>query len=102
VRTGQLRPSRDDTAPWFGSTAHFWALRADARIVKEWDALVEVRQLSASEARDARLGALLGVYRHLGKNMKLGVGYNFTRYSDDLTDLDYNQNGLFVNMIAKF
>jgi len=64
--------------------------------------LVEMRQLSISEADDSRLGALLGVYRHIGNNLKIGVGYNFTDYSDDLTDLSYDEKGVFFNIIGKF
>jgi hypothetical protein len=101
-RTGEIRQSRDDSAQWQSSTAHFWALRADVKIIKEWDALAEVRRLSVSEARDARMGALVGLYRNLGQHMKIGVGYNFTDFSDDLTDLSYNENGVFFNIIAKF
>ncbi len=101
-RTGQLRPSRDESAQWFSSTANFWAVRADVRVIKEWDAMAEVRKLSISQAKDSRLGALVGVYRHLGENFKVGVGYNFTDYSDDLTDLSYNEKGVFFNVIAKF
>jgi hypothetical protein len=102
LRTGELRPSRDPGAKWLSSTAQFWAVRADVRIIKEWDALAEIRQLSVKSASDKRLGALLGVYRHLGNNIKVGVGYNFTDFSDDLTDLSYNENGVFFNIIAKF
>jgi hypothetical protein len=101
-RTGEIRQGRSNVEPWQSSTAHFWAARADFKIVKEWDALAEIRRLSVSEAKDARLGALVGLYRHLGKNLKIGVGYNFTDFSDDLTDLSYNENGVFFNIIAKF
>jgi hypothetical protein len=101
-RTGEIRSSRDQSAAWQSSTAHFWAVRADVNIIKEWDALAEVRRLSVNEAQDARFGALVGVYRHLGKHMKIGIGYNFTDFSDDLTDLSYNENGVFFNIIAKF
>ncbi len=33
--------------------------------------------------------------------MKVGVGYNFTTFSDDLTDLDYDSQGVFINLIGK-
>ncbi|MET4682624.1 hypothetical protein [Brevundimonas faecalis] len=101
-RLGELRPSRDESAPWFDSEAVFWAVRADYQVVRRWDVLVEVRELSIKEAHDSRLGALVGVYRHFGDHMKLGVGYNFTDYSDDLGDLSYDERGWFVNLIGKF
>jgi hypothetical protein len=34
--------------------------------------------------------------------MKIGAGYNFTNYSDELTDVSYRSHGFFVNMIGKF
>jgi hypothetical protein len=74
---------------WFSS-------RADVHLVKEWNALIKVRDLRAAEAQDARAGALLDIYRHIDKNIKAGVGYNFTTYSDDLTDLSYRSRGWFV------
>jgi hypothetical protein len=37
----------------------------------------------------------------MGKNIKLGVGFNFTDFSDNLTDLDYNSRGVFVNLVGK-
>lgn len=101
-RRGELRASRDESAQWFASEATFWALRADYRVIARWDVLAEVRRLAVKEAEDARLGALVGVYRHLGNNLKIGVGYNFTDYSDDLSDLSYDDGGVFVNIIGKF
>jgi hypothetical protein len=64
--------------------------------------LAEVRQLSVTEASDSRLGALFGLYRHFGDNLKAGLGFNFTDFSDDLGDLSYNERGWFLNVIGKF
>jgi hypothetical protein len=41
------------------------------------------RKLLATDARDKKVGALLGVYHHLGKGVKTGASYNFTQYSAD-------------------
>lgn len=101
-RIGELRASRDETAPWFDSEALFWAVRADYRIVRAWDVMVEVRDLRVSEASDSRMGGVIAVYRHFGEHLKAGVGYNFTDYSDDLTDLSYDERGVFLNLIGKF
>ena len=35
-----------------------------------------------------------------GEHLKAGVGYNFTDFSDDLTDLSYDHQGAFVNVIG--
>lgn len=87
---------------WFSSRADLMILRADFHLVKEWDALVELRNLRATEAQDAKAGALVGLYRHFDKGIKAGVGYNFTDYSDDLTDLSYRSRGFFINVLATY
>ena len=37
---------------------------------------IELRMLESDTAQDAKLGALVGVYKHINDNVKLGVGYN--------------------------
>jgi hypothetical protein len=100
-RVGELKAPADG-GDWFSSRADLWILRADWHWVKEWDALLEVRKLRATEAQDARAGALLGIYRHVANGVKVGVGYNFTTYSDDLTNLSYRSRGWFLNVLATY
>ena len=45
-------------------------------------------------------GVLTAIYHHISKNLKAGMGYNFTDFSDELTDLKYNHRGIFVNLIG--
>lgn len=54
------------------------------------------------KADGSRSGLLAAVYRHIGEHGKLGIGYNFTDVSDDLTDLSYRSRGFFVNVLAEF
>ena len=100
-RSGQLRDNRVE-GDWFDSEMHLAIGRIDLHVVKEWDVVAEARWLESPTADDSRVGALVGVYRHINDNLKLGVGYNFTDFSDDLTDLDYDHKGIFVNAIAKY
>ena len=81
-----------------------WLAVANARyhFVHNWDALLEVRQLSLVDAATSEIGVLGSVYRHVGDHLKVGVGYNFGRFSDDLTDLKRDHRGAFVNVVAKF
>ncbi len=37
------------------------------------------------DAQDARTGMLVGAYYHFSNILKLGGGYNFSDFSDDLT-----------------
>ncbi|MEL6570056.1 MAG: hypothetical protein AAFQ64_00250 [Pseudomonadota bacterium] len=71
-------------------------------LVHEWDALLEVRSLNTVQAETSDFGVLAAAYRHFGNNVKLGVGYNFSEFSDDLTDLVIDDSGLFINLVAKF
>ncbi len=96
-QVSQDRANRD----FFASRAHLVVLRADWHFVHRWDALVEGRLLDLPDAQDMLGGVLLGIYRHLGNYVKLGVGYNFSKFSDDLTDLDYDHQGVFINIIGK-
>ena len=86
---------------FFDSRASLYVLRADWHFTHRWDALIEGRLLDTPDAQDQRAGTLLGLYRHVGENLKIGVGYNFTDFSDDLTDLSYNSQGVFVNFVGK-
>lgn len=101
IRHGEIRYSRDD-GPWEKSRAQLGIVRADFHWIKEWDVLVEGRVLDVEAAEDRRAGALLAVYRHFGDHAKVGVGYNFTDFSDDLTDLSYDSHGWFINIIGKY
>jgi flagellar motor protein MotB len=85
---------------FFDSPAQLGILRLDRRFGKNWESLAEARMLTLPEVNQRRRGALGAIYRHIGKNLKVGVGYNFTDFSDDLTDMRYNHKGVFVNFIG--
>ena len=99
-RFGQISLDRVNPV-FFDSTANLYIVRADWHITHRWDAILEGRTLSLPEAGDTRSGALFALYRHFGQKIKLGLGYNFTDFSDDLTDLDYDSQGVFINFVAK-
>jgi flagellar motor protein MotB/long-subunit fatty acid transport protein len=98
-RLGQV--SMDRVNPeYFDSRAHLYVVRADWHFLHRWDALVEGRLLDLPDAHDRRSGVLLGLYRHLGDHIKVGAGYNFSDFSDDLTDLSYRHQGVFINIVG--
>ena len=100
-RYGQVAQDREHPE-FFDSRAHLYVLRADWHFVHRWDTLIEGRRLDLPDAQDSRSGVLVGIYRHLGNHIKVGVGYNFSDFSDDLTQLDYKHQGLFINLIGKY
>ena len=94
--------SRLDDDNFVSSDAQLGVIRLDYHVVKKWDLIGEVRWLSTSLADDERFGALVGAYRHVGDHAKIGLGYNFSSFSDDLTNFDDDNDGFFVNLIGKF
>ena len=85
---------------FFDNTAHLVVLRVDWRFLKDWEGMVEGRTLDLPDVRQRLSGELAAIYRYLGKHLKAGVGYNFTEFSDDLTDLGYNHRGAFFNIVG--
>jgi flagellar motor protein MotB len=98
-RLGQVSLEREDPE-FFDNTAQLVVLRTDWRFREGWEGLVEARTLDLPDVDQRRSGALVTVYRYLGEHFKVGVGYNFTDFSDDLTDLSYDHQGVFINMIG--
>jgi hypothetical protein len=98
-RLGQVSLDREQRE-FFDSTAQLVVLRGDWRFRKNWESMVEARMLTLPDVSQRRSGALAAVYRYIGKNLKVGAGYNFTDFSDDLTDLRYDHRGVFFNIIA--
>jgi hypothetical protein len=98
-RMGQV--SLDRAQPeFFDNAAQLVVLRADWRFRRGWESVTELRMLDLPRVDQRRSGALAAVYRYIGGNLKVGGGYNFTDFSDDLTDLSYRHQGAFVNIIG--
>lgn len=102
VRYRLLGEDRNKFGLWQTSSAHLGVIRTDLHIVKNWDALLEGRVMVMPEAGTTDYGALTAIYRHVGDNFKVGVGYNFGNFSDDLRDLSLNDRGVFLNVVGKF
>lgn len=101
-RLGELRDARTDAGQWFESAAHLVILRGDFHVVHNWDVVTEGRWLFLPDADQDRSGTLLALYRHFFGVFKAGVGYNFTDFSDDLTDTSFDSHGWFFNVVGKF
>jgi hypothetical protein len=100
-RFGEVALSRSSNI-FMSNKAHLAIVRADFHVVKKLDALIEARYLGVEQADDSRTGVLVGLYRQLGDNAKIGGGYSFSDFSDDLTNLEYRSKGVFLNLIGQF
>jgi hypothetical protein len=99
-RLGQVSLDRVDPE-YFDSRASLYIVRADWHFVHRWDVLIEGRVLDLPDAKDKRSGALAAIYWQVENNIKVGAGYNFSDFSDDLTQLDYKHQGLFINLVGE-
>ena len=93
-RIGEVSTTRMDTDFQY-SSAHLAVLRADFHVLKKWDLLLEGRVLSVPITESVDYGALAAIYFHAGSNLKVGAGYNFGKFSDNLTDITFDDYGIF-------
>lgn len=100
-REGKARFGRG-TGQWFDSATTFAAVQARYEVMNQWHALVEYRWLGVKDGGDKN-GWLVGVDRDLTKNLRVGVGYNFTDFKGDLTKVDdYRAKGWYINMVGYY
>ncbi|MEE9342086.1 MAG: hypothetical protein V3V12_00460, partial [Gammaproteobacteria bacterium] len=100
-KKSEIRLGRDQGG-WLDNDTSLAALRVRYHMIKNWDGLAEYHGLKSDASDDIKQGALLTVYRHVGDHLKVGVGYNFTDFNDDLVHQDYDAAGWFVNLIGKY
>jgi len=96
-RLGQVSLDRENPE-FFKNNANLYVIRGDYRFRENWEFMIEGRMLDMPDINESRSGALATVSRYFGDHLKLGVGYNFTDFSADLTDLSYDHHGAFVNI----
>lgn len=80
------------------------AHRFNVHVTKKWDAALEYRALwQMNAAKNLKHGALTEVDREVYDYVRLGIGYNFTDFDDDLRrPNNYKSHGPFVRMTGKF
>ena len=96
-RIGEISLDRENEQ-FFDNSAALYVARADWQFRTNWEALVEGRLLDMPDLDQRRSGMLLTVSRYVGEHVKVGLGYNFADFSDDLTDLNYDHKGFFLNL----
>ncbi len=100
-KKSQIRTNRD-TGTWSKNDATLAAARVRYHLTHKWDAMAEYHWMNSQASKDTQHGAMISVDRHIGKNMKVGIGYNFTNFDDDLSNTDGTAKGWFINLVGKF
>ncbi|MCY4046173.1 MAG: hypothetical protein OXE99_14010, partial [Cellvibrionales bacterium] len=79
------------------------ALSSSYHLMNSWDVMGEYHWKADRNSDDVLQGALVSVNKLIGKNLKLGIGYNFSDFTDDLVHKDnYEAHGFFINMLGTF
>lgn len=81
-----------------------WVNRFNVHVTRKWDIALEYRILMQSEAAGTlKHGTLLEVDREFYDYVRVGLGYNFTDFDDDLSvKTDFDSHGPFVRLTGKF
>jgi lipopolysaccharide assembly outer membrane protein LptD (OstA) len=96
-RLGQVSLDRENPE-FFDNSASLYVIRGDYKFRENWELLVEGRLLHMPDLDESRSGALVAISRYFGDNLKVGLGYNFTDFSENLTDLSFDHHGVFLNL----
>ncbi len=99
----QVTLSRD-TVDTTSVNTFLTANRINFHVTRKWDLALEYRILMQTYTADSlKQGALVEVDREFYEYVRLGVGYNFTDFSDDLRNPNsFSNHGPFVRMTGKF
>ncbi len=80
-----------------------WVNRLNYHIIRKWDLGLEYRMLFQFNAAESmKHGPLLEIDREVYDYVRLGIGYNFTDFDDELRRVnDFRRNGFFVRLSGK-
>ncbi len=80
-----------------------WVNRLGYHLVDGFDAAVEYRLLHSALAGGTQHGALVELAYTIARHVRLGAGYNFTDFSDDLLDdPDRDHGGFYLRMTGMY
>ncbi len=81
-----------------------WVNRLNFHVTRKWDVALEYRTLwQYDAAQTLKQGVLAEIDRELYDYVRVGLGYNFTDFDDDLRKSnDVNSHGPFVRLTGKF
>ena len=100
-KTSEIRTDRD-TGTWIDNDASLASARITYHLTKKWEAMAAYHWMNSEASEDTQHGAMVSLDRQIGNNLKVGIGYNFTEFNDDLSDTSGDADGWFVNLVGKY
>lgn len=100
TREGEARTGRG-VGTWYDNRATMLAGQARRYVFGGFSLMGEYRVLRATEG-GTRKGWLASVDYDVSKHFRMGLGYNFTDFNDDMTKLGYRYKGVFLNVVGYY
>ena len=102
-RAGSVTSNRE-SLDFTRSEAQLGVLRLDYHATHKWDAVLEGRILDIGNGTITREGGLLGVYRHVNDNAKIGVGLTWGGIEEEYLAAigEEDELGWYLNVVGKF
>lgn len=102
-KTDETYVRADKTRLPLENDVYLLAVSSSYHLMNSWDLMAEYHWKADRNSDDVLQGALVSVNKLIGKNLKLGIGYNFSDFNDDLVHKDdYEAHGFFINMLGTF
>jgi uncharacterized repeat protein (TIGR01451 family) len=99
----RLKTEKSDSYAEFETQTHLSIHRLNYRLPRRLGVGAEYRVLTQKEADDMRSGWLSEITWEANRHLRLGVGYNFTDFSDnEFSDNDYSTEGWFLRIQGKY
>lgn len=70
--------------------------------IQNWGSLAKYYDTEIVHAKESRNSLLLGFFQNVEKRSKIGLGLHYTDLSDDVTNLELDSGGLFINYIVEY
>lgn len=92
----------NDEDEWYNASTTMYAVSMSYNFYKNWRVSGEYHWLISDSDNERKEGVMAGIDYDVHKNLRIGIGYNFTDFSDDLRYDDYNASGIYINIIGRF
>ncbi|MFK4785496.1 hypothetical protein [Fusobacterium sp. MFO224] len=92
----------NDEDEWYDAETSLYAINASYNFYGDYRVSGEYHWLVSDNGSEVKEGVILGLDYDVDENLRVGLGYNFTKFSDDLRYDDYRAEGVFINIVGKF
>lgn len=95
-----MRVSDTSVTDFAGTRSITWMVAQGVgyQLTDNWRLYGEYRFMRQELADDFKQGAQIEVSRRVGDHMDIGIGYEMTDFTDDLTDMDYRAHGPYFRV----